>query len=90
MKKIEEKKQFNILSNQRYRLYIFWIFYKFTFPSNKQIDKKIRDYESNKLLSSIMASYNEVLSKIYFIRTQPHNDELEFFIIFLCSCPKVK
>lgn len=35
--KVSDKQQFKIFSNQKYRLYLFSIFYKFTFGSNSAI-----------------------------------------------------
>lgn len=68
-------KQNNILTNYKYRLYLFYIIYKFTYGSTNMIDKYLSEYEEKKLSYSIMSAYSMILNKIDRIKICKESDK---------------
>ena len=88
--KVSERRD-NFLTSSKYRIYMFFILYKYTFGSNKYIQERMRAYEQNRVASSIMRIYYTVLAKIKTIRqSKKHERDQYLFVFFLQASQSIK
>jgi hypothetical protein len=83
---VEEKKQFNILTNYKYRVYLFCLLYRYTYGSNSTIDRLVAEYEEKKLPHSIMSTYSMILGRVEAVRSNSEiEEEMFYFVKFICG-----